>query len=245
MAKLPAISSLEDPRFDAPLYTLSEAASIVGVPIPTLSAWTRSQVRRERSQPEAITGPLVTRSEPDSKAAPSLPFIGLVEAFVVAAVRRSGVPMQRIRPMLDALTGLIGVDHALASERLAAQGAEMLSGCADDADEATARLIRRLVASARGRCVFNDVVERHLACIEYAADGYASRVHLPTYTCARVVVDPTRSFGKPTLVRGGARVADVLDRFWTGESLAELEDEFGAPSDQLEDLLRVASSRAA
>ena len=58
---------------------------------------------------------------------------------------------------------------------------------------------------------------------------------------AGVVVDPARSFGAPIFERGGARVSDVLDRFWAGESLAELADEFGVPADRLEGVLRVVS----
>ena len=57
--------------------------------------------------------------------------------------------------------------------------------------------------------------------------------------------DPTRSFGAPIFERGGVRVADVLERFWAGDTLSDLVDEFGVPADQLEDVLRVASRRAA
>ena len=54
-----------------------------------------------------------------------------------------------------------------------------------------------------------------------------------------------RAFGSPTFQRGGARVDDVLERFWAGESIDELTEEFGVPADQLEDVLRAASRRAA
>jgi len=60
-----------------------------------------------------------------------------------------------------------------------------------------------------------------------------------------VVADPNRAFGSPIFERGGARVDDVLERFWAGDSLDDLERGFGAPVDQLEDVLRVASRRAA
>jgi uncharacterized protein (DUF433 family) len=68
---------------------------------------------------------------------------------------------------------------------------------------------------------------------------------VPAYEHAEVVVDPRRAFGAPVFERGGARVEDVLGRFWAGESLDELSDEFGVPADQLEDVVRVASRRAA
>lgn len=37
-------------------------------------------------------------AENDRRREPSIPFVGLSEALVLAAVRKSGVPMQRIRP---------------------------------------------------------------------------------------------------------------------------------------------------
>lgn len=70
-------------------------------------------------------------------------------------------------------------------------------------------------------------------------------IRVPTYRHADVVVDPSRAFGAPIFERGGARVDDVLERYWADESMDELADEFGVPVDQLEDVVRVASRRAA
>src|SRR6266545_2002249 len=61
---------------------------------------------------------------------------------------------------------------------------------------------------------------------------------------AEVVADPERSFGQPIFARGAAKVADVLERFWAGEDLGMVSDEFGVPRAELEDVLRVASRRA-
>lgn len=81
--------------------------------------------------------------------------------------------------------------------------------------------------------------------IRYAADGYVEPIRVPAYEHAEVVADPTRSFGAPIFERGAVRVGDVLERFWAGESIEELNREFGVPVEQLEDVLRVASRRAA
>jgi len=68
---------------------------------------------------------------------------------------------------------------------------------------------------------------------------------VPAYRKAEVVVDPMRSFGAPSFERGAGRVEDVMQRFWAGESLDELADDHGVPPEQLEDVVRVASRRAA
>ena len=95
-----------------------------------------------------------------------------------------------------------------------------------------------LVVVRSSQRVFVDALESYLRCIEYGPDGYASVIHVPAYDHAEVVADPTRSFGAPIFERGAARVADVLDRFWAGEALGDL-------AEQLEDVVRVTSRRAA
>lgn len=226
-------------RFEVPLYTVADAARIVDVPASTLASWGKGYVRRFADRPEVVGAPVISYVEPDRTREPTITFVGLAEALVLAAVRRSGVPMQRIRPALLELQREIGLEHALASRKLYTDGAELLYDYAD------AQLARELVVVRSGQRVFTDVVAEYLQRIEYGADGYASLIHVPAYEHASVVADPTRSFGSPIFERGGARVVDVLERFWAGDSLDELSGEFGVPTDELEDALRVASRRAA
>lgn len=171
--------------------------------------------------------PIVTSTPAAGAKSPTIPFVGLAESLVLAAVRRSGVPMQRIRPALVELQKSIGLDHALASKRLYTDGAELMFDFAESQRESEAgRLARDLVVVRSGQRVFVETVEAYLRRIEYGPDGYASLIHVPAYEHAEVVADPTRSFGIPIFERGGARVDDVLQRFWTGESLEELSAEF-------------------
>lgn len=232
--------------FDLPLYTVADAARIVDVAPSTLTTWAKGYVRRVPGRADVVGAPIISYLPSRQAKDPTIPFVGLAEAMVLAAVRRSGVPMQRIRPALDEMQASIGLDHALASKRLYTDGAELMFDYAEsrpDSDER--RLLRDLVVVRSGQRVFAETVEAYLRRIEYGPDGYASLIHVPAYEHAEVVADPTRSFGAPIFERGGARIDDVLQRFWTGESLEELSVEFGVPVDQLEDVVRVASRQAA
>lgn len=233
-----------DIRFDTPLYSLSEAARYLGVPNSTFASWAKGYVRRS-SDRRTVTGAPVLSVVP-GKQATSISFIGLAEGMVLAAIRKTGVPMQRIRPALLALQEEIGLDHALASQRLYSDGAEVLYDFAEIHEKSpSAGLARDLVVLRNGQRVFTDVVTDYLQRIEYGSDGYAQLIHLPGYAQRQVVADPTRSFGQPVFVHGAARVADVLDRFQAGESIPDLAEDFGVPIEDLEDALRVASRRAA
>jgi uncharacterized protein (DUF433 family) len=233
-------------RFDVPLYTVAEAARIVDVPPTTLATWAKGYVRRPPGRAEVTGAPVVTFVPPDRSGDPSIPFVGLAETLVLAAVRRSGVPMQRVRPALLTLQDELGLEHGLASRKLYTDGAELLFDYGESRrDTPEGRSVLNLVVVRSGQRVFTEVIEAYLRRIDYAKDGYPRLIHVPAYEHAEVVVDPRRAFGAPVFERGGARVEDVLGRFWAGESLDELSDEFGVPADQLEDVVRVASRRAA
>jgi uncharacterized protein (DUF433 family) len=103
----------------------------------------------------------------------------------------------------------------------------------------------QLVVVTSAQRVFAPVIADYLRRIEYDADGFPRLIRVPGYERARVVADLTRSFGAPIFERGGARVEDVLERFWAGESIQDLTTEFGVPAAEVEDLVRVASRRAA
>ena len=236
-------TATQDVRFDVPLYTQTEAACAVGVNPATL--WARGYTRPRPGRRAAKVAPIVTSLPSERRGQPTIPFVGLSEALVLAAVRNSGVPLQRVRPALDVLSRDLGIDHALASRRLYSDGAEILFDYAQSSADPDALLVRQLVVVRNQQRVFSEAIEQYLHLIDYADDGYARLVRLPGYRNADVVADPERSFGQPIFSRGGARIADVMERFWAGEDLDTLVEEFGVPRAELEDVVRVASRRAA
>jgi uncharacterized protein (DUF433 family) len=235
----------QDLRFDVPLYTPTEAARAVGVNATTLAGWAKGYTRRRPGRPTVKGAPIVTSLSSERRGQPTIPFVGLSEALVLAAIRSSGVPLQRVRPALEVLSRDLGIQHALASHRLYSDGAEILFDYAESSSDPDAPLVRQLMVVRNQQWVFSDAVEQYLRLIDYADDGYARLVHLPGYRHAEVVADPERSFGQPIFSRGGAKVADVLERFWAGDDLDTLVEEFGVPRAELEDVVRVASRRAA
>lgn len=221
----------DDPRLARAIFTLRETAGYLGVPRSTIHAWARP----------AVGAPMITVF-PRRGAEATVPFIGFAEAYVLSTFRRAGVPLQRIRPAVEVLSRTIGLKHALASERLYTDGAEVLYDYATKREEGD---LLELVVPRTGQYQFSGFVRRYLKRITYGGDGWACRVRLPGYEHAEVVVDPNVAFGLPLVVSGGARAEDLVDRFLAGDSVADIAYDFDLSADEVEDVIRGAQRAAA
>ena len=234
------MKAVSDSRFTVPLYTVAEAARFLGVPPSTMGTWAKGYVRRPAGRAPVEGAPIVTSLAAGPRF-PTVPFVGLAEGMVVAAFRRGGVSLQHIRKAVAVLEREIGVEHALASQRLYTDGAVILFDYAGAEDDELAGLTE-VVSRQR---VFSPVVEEYLRRIEYGGDGWAAKLTSPATPRPVVVVDPNRSFGQPIFIHGAGRVEDVIDRWKAGDPLAEVAEDFGVPLEDVEDILRVALPVAA
>jgi uncharacterized protein (DUF433 family) len=222
----------DDPRIAHAIFTLKETAAYLDIPKSNVQRWARPADQKR---------PLLTCFPPHGREA-TVPFIGFAEAFVLSSFRRAGVPLQRIRPAVEVLAKEIGVEHALASERLYTDGAEVLF---DYASRNGDREVKDLVVVRTKQHQFSKTVEGYLKRISYGGDGWADSVRLPAYGTAEVIVNPRVGFGLPLLVNGGARVEDVVDRFQAGDSVADISADFDVPPNEVEDVVRLATRTAA
>jgi uncharacterized protein (DUF433 family) len=217
----------DDPRWTYGLFNLTESAKYLGIPPRTMHNWGRGT--------RAGAEPLITVHSAPGRGA-VVPFIGFAEAFALNALRRAGVPLQRIRPAVEDLKREIGLDAALASRNLATDGVEVLYKYAGDEPDHT------VVRSKQKQ--FRKAVEEHLRPIHYGEDDIADRVWLPVYEHAKVFVDPRKAFGQPLLASGRARVEDIADRFAAGETIKEIAFDFRVSPDEVEDVIRVETLAA-
>lgn len=233
-------------RFATLLYGIGEAAGYLAVPPSTLTTWAYGYEWRRTGARTVTAKPIVTAVRPERVGDPAVPFVGLAEAYALAAFRRARVPMQRIRPAIDALDRELGIEHALASSRLYTDGAEVLYDYARHAGDTPAgESARELVVVRNNQRVFTEVVEQYLQRVDFAADGYAQLIRLPQYRGSDVTVDPDHAFGRPRFARGGAAVDSVIDLFRAGEPVDAVAEEFGLSRYEVEDAIRVATRAAA
>ena len=248
--------SIDDAHYTIPLYRKAEAARIIRVPASTLRSWAggpaTSAPLGKDSAALAFSGgqkvrvdtvdterppPLITTAEPTTPRGPSVPFVGLAEAFILGAFRSAGVPMQRIRPAISWLQDNIGLGQALASERLKTDGAEVLWDYAAQNDDAD--LVEGLVVVRNGQQVFRPVVKDYLRCVTYK-DGWARMINVGRGK-VDVTVDPWMNGGQPTLTRRGIAVSDILSRVRAGESSKAVAADYGLRPAEITALLELAA----
>lgn len=196
-----------------------------------------------------VAGPAILSTVPrDGLRAPNIPFVGLAEGYALNAIRKTGVPLQRIRPALELLGKEMGLGHALASRKLFTDGAEVLFDYAQKTGGDEGEAVRELVVVRNRQRVFADVVEGYLQRIEFGADGFATAIPLTGFDKAELVADVRRSFGQPIFRHGGVRLQDALSLFKAERSIDDVSEEYGIPRDELEDvlavLIKVARERA-
>jgi uncharacterized protein (DUF433 family) len=226
--------AVHDMRFTRPLYTMAEAARLVGMKPSTFAAWSKGYRRQFPGRRDVVKGPVITAIPADRPGEPMIPFGGLVEATVVQAFRRTQLPLQRIRRALEVLSAQGGLAHPLASRRLYTDGAQLLFDYAEDAADGQLRL---LTVVSSGQRVFHEVISEYLHRIEFD-DEWASALIVPVTTSEVLRVRPEVADGDPLFVHGGAPLSAVRSRLQAGEPVASIAEDYGIPVDDVDEVVR-------
>ena len=231
---------IDDPHYTTPLYRKAEAAHIIAVPAQTFRDWAVGYARKRLDGSQVVSAPIVTTLDPVRPHGASVPFVGLAEAYIVAAFTKAGVPMRRIRPAVLWLQDHIGLPQALASQRLQTDGAEVLWDFGrQSGDPADQDMVDGLVVVRSGQQVFRPVVRDYLTRVTYE-DGWTRRIQLPQYLNVEVVVDPWLNGGQPTVAGRGIRVTDIVSRLSARESAKDVAYDYGLTVREVEEILKAA-----
>lgn len=219
-----------DDRFSQPLYTVSQAARIIGTPPSTLRSWANGYTRQFEDR-RVDKEPVITAVEASPRE-PRIPFIGLVEAMVIQAFRQTHLPLQRIRRALNVLADQGQLEHALASRRLYSDGAEILYNYVVESGDDELRLL--VVWS--GQRVFHEVIQDYLQRIDFdKGDDWATAITVPVTREPILKIRPRVASGQPIFVHGGAPLWTVLSRHQAGESVESIAYDCDLPVDDLYD----------
>ncbi|TCP54284.1 uncharacterized protein DUF433 [Tamaricihabitans halophyticus] len=209
-------------KFTDPLLTPKELARHLRIPESTVYYWLGE---------EADGTPLVHRVGAEKRGWPSVPFVAVVEAYVLRALRDLGLTKRKIRDAAAEVRRAFDTPYALATKKIATDGIDIFVHYAHD----------DLARAADGQRPIREVIDDYLRYVSWDAnDGFASSLQLRQYPdIAPVVIDPRFGWGAPVVASTKVPVDAVVDLWLAGESLEDVADDYDLTREQVEAICRV------
>ncbi len=223
-----------DTRF-RPAYAVAEAAHYIRMPAETLRTWLKGRdypaggkLRRFR--------PLIHLDDPEGRC---LSFINLVEAHVLAAIRRHhGVRLPKVRRALEYVGTRFHVQRPLVDQTFQTDGLDLF----------VERYGEMINASREGQQAMKEILSLYLRRVDRDVEGLPIQLYpftrssestQPPLDAPRVVViNPAVSYGRPVLAGTGIPVAAVYERYKAGDSHEELARDFQLKTSEVEEAIR-------
>jgi uncharacterized protein (DUF433 family) len=230
-----AFETTDDRRF-APAYLVTEAAHYLRMPEGTLRSWiigrwypVAGQLKRSR--------PLIHPDDPQQRQ--YLSFTNLVEAHVLAAIRRRyGVRLPKVRSALDYVKRQFHVERPLIDQSFQTDGLDLFV-------ERYGELIN---ASREGQRAMKEIISVYLKRIERDSTGLPIKLYpftrdtesdaAPKSDPRVVVMNPAVSFGRPVIAGTGIPVSSIYERYKAGDSVANLAQDFNLETGAIEEAIR-------
>lgn len=216
---------------ELPAYAIPEAAGYLCLPISTVRSWVLGQRNYDANRTPRLFKPVIDIADPKRR---QMSFINLVEAFVLAGIRRNHeVPLPKVRKALDYVKRGFSIRRPLAEEQFETDGADLFV-------EKYGALVG---VSQDGQLQIRDLIRDRLQRVRRDPKGLPEKIILfPAATDgagrADVVIDPRRSFGRPVLDGLGVRTAMVFERFMAGDDIAVLARDYAVPAQAVQDAIR-------
>lgn len=230
-----------DPR-DLPIYTLDEAAFILGLSRSTLKAWTFGSQWQEATTGRARTYvPLILPPKRADRL--MLSFTNLIEAHVLYAIRRvHRIKMKLLRDTLAKLRRDFKSDHPLAEVDLYTEGKNILVKYETYVNMSAGKQTEM----AQVIDVYVKRVERDESKIArfYPFTGEPIVAGPAAIEQPRIVsVDPFVSFGRPVVAGTNIRTEILSERWIGGDSIDSLAADYQLERNIVEAALRYESAR--
>lgn len=208
-----------------PAYTLAEAARYLKLPAATLRSWVVG-----RSYPKAggtkLFQPLI---KPAEGPPPVLSFYNLIEAHVLHSLRTDhGVAIKELRSAIAYAEKRMRIERLLLRKDLCTHAGEVFL------DE-----YGKLISlSASGQLAMRKLFEEYLKRVEW--DDWQFPIRLYPFVSGEassarpIAIDPGIAFGRPVVVRKRISTAIIAERLDSGESVADLAEDYGLATDEIE-----------
>lgn len=223
-----------DPRL-TPAYSMSEAAHYLRMPEGTLRSWVAGRLYPVAGNSKRSRA-LIHLDDPKKQY---LSFINLVEAHVLAAIRRHhGVKLPKVRKALDYVQKQFHVERPLIDQAFQTDGLDLFV-------ERYGDLIN---ASREGQSAIKEILGVYLKRIDRDAKGLPIRLYpftrdtdsgmIPASDPRVVVLNPSVSFGRAVIAGTGIPVSSIYERYKAGDSVTNLAKDFHLDISEIEEAIR-------
>lgn len=198
---------------ERPVYGTAEAAGLLGLRPDRVRAWLDGYAR------QGVRYPPVVREV--SSGEDIVTWGEFVELGYLREYRRCGVPLQRLRPVIDELRREFHTPYPLATTRPYVMGKELVLRI-QERNELPAAIA--IVVRSGQQVLLTEVANRFFRKVEFDPNGVdAQRLH-PAGPTSPVVIDPLVRFGQPNVA--GVATERLWELFDAGEAIGDIADSY-------------------
>jgi len=224
-------SAFQDNPLSSGVYTLPDAARLLGVPLSRLRSWVRGTARGDsRHLP---VGPFASRSEKRDR---HVDFFTLIELYTVAHLRDAGLSMRTLRHCREELATRFSTPYPFALKGLLTDGRRLLKELGEDA---------LLELGTGGQSAMQSVLEPFCQRIDFDAASQLAARFFPLGRDVPVVVSPTHAFGRPVIAGTNLATETIASLIRGGESIDDIAREYEIPRESIKEAWRFEQRQAA
>lgn len=215
------------------VYELADAARLVGIRAASARRWLGGYSYGTAGRGQSVE-PLWQPELPKIDDKIGLSFRDLIQLCVVAHLRHEiQIPMQQLRRAIQHAQEVMATDYPLARSDFQTDGRrlflEILDGSQDPHD-------RQLYDLLSGQYVFRRAVAPLFRQLDFGIDHHAAR-WWPLGRKRKVVIDPSRAFGRPVTATAGIPTETIRDAMSGLGSTGAVAKWFEVPRVDVEDAI--------
>lgn len=194
-----------------PIMNVSDASTYLAIPKSTLGGWSREDV--------------IHTADPVRRGWPNLPFVGVVEAFVLGRLNQMGIPRIHIRDTANTVRERLGDPYGLARPGLGVNGRDILITIGEE--------------YYRGSDLQQAVSEAVLdfkTLIEWSGND-PQRLRLQHFG-GHVILDPRFGWGAPVVETNKVPVEAIMGLYVAKEPLEDIAAEFDMEPGDVDAIIR-------
>ena len=194
-----------------PMLNVQETAAYLNMPTSTLAGWKQNA--------------LVHSVRPTKRTWPTLPFVAVVEAYVLRELRQAGFSQRQISEAAAGIRQEFGDEYGLARPGIGHdEGVEIFIAVGGE-------LYRAKDRQQAIRATVNGFRE----CIQWSGED-PQRLRLAQF--GNVYLDPRFGWGQPTVGPTHAPLGAIAGLWYAGESLEDIADDYDMAPSEIDTLMR-------